>query len=71
MNAPGKASYPIASFTWLYVPERAQDPARGQAVAEYLKWVYSAGQELAREHGYAPLPPAVLEKVRAKAAMVR
>jgi phosphate transport system substrate-binding protein len=71
VNAPGKASYPIASFTWLYVPERAQDPARGQAVAEYLKWVYSAGQELAREHGYAPLPPAVLEKVRAKAAMVR
>lgn len=71
VNAPGKTSYPIASFTWLYVPERAQDPARGQAVAEYLKWVYSAGQELAREHGYAPLPPAVLEKVRAKAATLR
>jgi phosphate transport system substrate-binding protein len=71
VNAPGKGSYPIASFTWLYVPAHAQDPTRGQSVSDYLKWVYSAGQELARDHGYAPLPPAVLDKVRAKAATLR
>jgi phosphate transport system substrate-binding protein len=71
VNAPGKTSYPIASFTWLYVPAHAQDPVRGQAVAEYLGWVYTSGQELARDHGYAPLPPAVLDKVRTKAATLR
>jgi phosphate transport system substrate-binding protein len=71
VNAPGKSSYPIASFTWLYVPLRAQDPERGRAVAEYLAWVYSSGQEIARSKGYAPLPPAVIEKARAKAAGLR
>ena len=71
VNAPGKSSYPIASFTWLYVPAHAQDPMRGQAVSGYLNWVYTSGQGLARDHGYAPLPSDVLEKVRAKAATLR
>jgi phosphate transport system substrate-binding protein len=70
-NAPGRESYPIASFTWLYVPERANDPARGKAVSEYLQWVYGSGQEIARERGYAPLPASVLVKVREKAAAIR
>src|SRR5438309_4029316 len=37
-NAPGKNIYPISSFTWLYVPALATDPARGRAVAHYLNW---------------------------------
>ena len=32
-NPPGKESYPISSFTWLYVPAVAKDPSRGPAVA--------------------------------------
>jgi len=47
-NAPGKDSYPISSFTWLYVPAVAKDPARGRAVADYLKWLYTSGQKIAR-----------------------
>jgi phosphate transport system substrate-binding protein len=70
-NAPGKESYPIASLTWLYVPERASDPARGKAVGEFLLWIYGKGQEIARERGYAPLPMAVLGKVRERAAAIR
>jgi phosphate transport system substrate-binding protein len=70
-DGPGKESYPIASFTWLYVPERANDPARGKAVNEYLQWVYGKGQEIARTRGYAPLPASVLAKVREKAATIR
>lgn len=70
-NAPGRDSYPISSFTWLYVPAVASDPERGRAVAGYLRWVFSAGQEIARSQGYAPLPSSVLTKVQAKAATVR
>jgi phosphate transport system substrate-binding protein len=69
-NAPGKESYPISSFTWLYVPATAFDAQRGRAVAEYLKWVYSSGQEVARAQGYATLPTSVLAKVQAKAATI-
>jgi len=70
-NAPGKESYPIASFTWLYVPERAADAARGKAVNEFLQWIYGQGQEIARERGYAPLPTSVLARVKEKAATIR
>ena len=70
-NATGKASYPISSFTWLYVPAAAKDSGRGSVVASYLKWVYTSGQKVAQEKGYAILPPEVLEKAVAKAASVR
>jgi phosphate transport system substrate-binding protein len=70
-NAPGKASYPISSFTWLYVPVKAKDPERGRAVADYLKWIYADGQSVARDRGYATLPKEVLAKVTESAAAVR
>jgi phosphate transport system substrate-binding protein len=69
-NAPGKDSYPISSFTWLYVPAVASDAQRGRAVAQYLHWVFSSGQELAGAQGYAPLPASLLAKVQAKAATI-
>jgi phosphate transport system substrate-binding protein len=70
-NAPGKDSYPISSFTWFYVPAVSKDSQRGQAIAEYLRWIYSSGQQLAQEQGYPPLPGELLTKVAAKAATIR
>src|SRR5258708_111883 len=70
-NAPGKETYPIVSFTWFYVPLHPQDFQRRDAVNEYLKWVYASGQEIAQAQGYAPLPPSVLQKVRAKVASLQ
>ena len=70
-NAPGKESYPISSYTWLYVPAAASDPERGRAVADYLKWVYTSGQRIAQDQGYATLPADVLAKVAAEASTVR
>jgi phosphate transport system substrate-binding protein len=70
-NPPGKESYPISSFTWVYVPAVAKDPERGRAVSNYLKWVYSNGQKIALEQGYATLPEDVLEKVVTRAATIR
>ena len=64
-NAPGKDSYPITSFTWLYVPAKSKDPERGRALVEYLKWLYGDGQSVARDRGYATLPNDLLVKVTA------
>jgi phosphate transport system substrate-binding protein len=71
VNAPGKESYPISSFTWLYIPSQAADADRRRAVKDYLKWVYTVGQKIAREQGYAPLPDDVLSKVTSKVASIR
>ena len=68
---PEKKAIRSAGFTWLYVPAVVKDPVRGRAVADYLKWVYTSGQKIAQELGYATLPEDVLEKVAAKAATVR
>ena len=40
-NAPGKAAYPITSFTWLLVPESIPDAATKSAVAEFLDWIFN------------------------------
>jgi phosphate transport system substrate-binding protein len=67
-NAPGKDSYPITSFTWLYVPVSGLKPERASALAGFLRWALSNGQTMAQEHGYAPLPDTVLSKAQSKIA---
>jgi phosphate transport system substrate-binding protein len=65
-NAPGKDAYPIVSFTWLYVPEKSTDSERSKALASYLEWALTAGQQSAERHGYTPLPASLAPKVLAK-----
>lgn len=75
-NAPGAASYPIAgmSFAVLYQkPDLSDDAAkaRARAVVTFLRWATGAeGQELAGKRNYAPLPPALREKVAARLGTV-
>jgi phosphate transport system substrate-binding protein len=71
VDAPSKESYPIASFTWFYVPARYSDPTRGSAVKEYLDWVYTGGQKIAQQQDYATLPASILARVKAKVATIK
>ncbi len=66
-NAPSKDAYPVTSFTWLYVPVRSGEPERSKALADYLEWVLTTGQQSAEKHGYTPLPASLVPKVLAKA----
>jgi phosphate transport system substrate-binding protein len=70
-NAPGRDSYPVTSFTWLYIPAKSKNPERGRAVADYLRWIYADGQKIAQDRGYANLPNELLTKVIASVAGVR
>jgi phosphate transport system substrate-binding protein len=64
-NAPGNDSYPIASFTWIYLPTSSASPARGNALKQFLSWSLQEGQEVAKSMGYAPLPNRVAAKALA------
>ena len=64
-NAPGKTAYPISSFTWLLIPVQAKDPKRGKIIADFLEWMLVDGQKMTSQLSYAPLPPSVVEKVKA------
>jgi phosphate transport system substrate-binding protein len=65
-DAAGKAAYPMASFTYLLVPQDQQDPVRARALVEFIWWAVHDGQRLATPLDYAPLPEAVVKKVEAR-----
>jgi phosphate transport system substrate-binding protein len=69
-DAPGKNAYPISSFTWLLIPEQAKDPNKGKIMADFLAWMLADGQKMATQLSYAPLPPNVVEKVKAAAKQI-
>src|SRR5258708_20760452 len=70
-NAPGADSYPITSFTWLYLRTGLSDRKRAAALTELLNWMFSDGQQLGSQLGYSDLPAPLLAKVRAKVASSR
>jgi len=63
-NAPGADSYPISSFTWLLIPIKSDDPAKGKVLHDFLLWMLDHGESEAASMTYAPLPRNVVEKER-------
>jgi len=61
-NPPGKNAYPIASFTWLLVPEEIADKQKRDAITGFLHWMLGPGQKMTEALEYAPLPKAVVSK---------
>ena len=61
-NAPGAASYPIASFTWLLFYQNPQDKAQAATMVEFMQWALTDGQAFTADLGYSPLPASVVEK---------
>jgi phosphate transport system substrate-binding protein len=61
-NAPGKAAYPISSFTWLLIPSKIQDPAKKKAIKDFVTWMLGPGQKMSEALSYAPLPKTVVTK---------
>src|SRR5437867_6804927 len=60
-NAPGKAVYPISSFTWLLLYESPKDKAKSRIMVDFMKWALTEGQKFCAELGYAPLPEKVVQ----------
>ena len=61
-NAPGDKAYPIASFTWLLIPQKFSDAGKSNAMKGFLKWALKDGQNYAETLSYAKLPKAVIDK---------
>jgi phosphate transport system substrate-binding protein len=61
-NAPGKAVYPISSFTYLLIPTRIEDANKKQVIKNFLTWMLNDGQKAAEPLSYARLPKEVVAK---------
>ncbi|MCU1287162.1 MAG: phosphate transporter substrate-binding protein PhoT family [Acidobacteriales bacterium] len=70
-NAPGKDSYPIASFTWLLIPAHNADANKQKIIVDFLNWMVTEGQKMTSQLTYAPLPAEVAAKVKATIAQLK
>jgi len=70
-NPPGKGAYPIASFTWLLVPEKISDPAKKKAITDFLGWMLTDGQNVTEALSYAKLPASVVAKEKKAIAKIQ
>ena len=60
-NAPGADSYPLASFSWIYLPKTGVDQHRRTALVDLMHWMFTDGQQNMLP-GYSSLPPKLLAK---------
>lgn len=70
-NAAGADTFPIASFTWIYLRIKSADSARASALGDFLDWIYTDGQQFAVQEGYAELPSPLLAAVKKKVKDLR
>lgn len=71
VNAPGEQSYPISSFSYILVYEEQKDGVKGKALAQFLWWAVHDGQISGPALHYAPLPPALVQRVEAQLRRLR
>ena len=64
-DADGKDSYPIASFTWLLIPQQSRDASKGRVLQDFLSWMLKDGQSQVAALTYSPLPKEVVKKLQA------
>jgi phosphate transport system substrate-binding protein len=62
VDPAGSGAYPIASFSWLVVPAEMADPAKKQAIKQFMEWMLGPGQNQAGALGYLSLPKELLAR---------
>jgi phosphate transport system permease protein/phosphate transport system substrate-binding protein len=65
LDAPGPDSYPIASFSYLLVfkemSTNINNIEKAQALAQFINWAITDGQQFASPLHYVPLPDSVVQ----------
>ncbi|MEW5718606.1 MAG: phosphate ABC transporter substrate-binding protein PstS [Chloroflexota bacterium] len=71
VNAPSKAAYPIATYTYMMVYMDQTDCVQGKAMLDFFKWAMSPeADKFAVALDYVPLPDAVQKIVETKLSKV-
>lgn len=66
----GEEAYPIATFTWLLFYKK-QDPKKAEILRKLVDFSATKGQAMSDSMGYIPLPPSVVEKIKAAAQEIK
>ncbi len=71
VNAVGKNSYPISSFTWILAYQNQTDPVKGKKLVSFLGWAYRDGQKSAPTLDYAPLPKSLIANLESRLKTIK
>ena len=52
----GDQSYPISTFSWVFLRKDMADAQKGKALVYLFRWLVSDGQSVGKSLQYAPLP---------------
>ncbi|MEX1185472.1 MAG: phosphate ABC transporter substrate-binding protein PstS [Gemmatimonadaceae bacterium] len=63
VNSPGAGAYPISSFTWLLLYREQTDSVKARKLVDFLRWALTEGEKQAAALDYAPLPPAIADRL--------
>lgn len=61
-NTHGPYDYPLASFTWVVIPDSFGDPGKSDEVVSFLKWILTDGQASSALVNLAPLPRTIADR---------
>ena len=61
-DSPAKDGYPIASYTWLLLPEQTENESKNAVLVGLIRWMLTSGQKRCSALGYAPLPIDVAQR---------
>jgi phosphate transport system substrate-binding protein len=58
-------AYPIVTYTWLLLYKANPESRKAEVLRDFVNYALTDGQKEAEPLGYIPLPPAVVEKIKA------
>lgn len=64
-DSPAPDAYPIAATTFALMSKTPANPAVTRAAFDFWRFAFGAGEDLTKDFGYVPLPPALVEQVKA------
>ena len=65
-DQPGKESWPITGATFILMHKKQDKPENAAIALKFFDWAYEAGDKLALDLDYVPMPDSVVKLVKAE-----
>lgn len=63
-NQKGDNAWPVTSATFILIPKKQRNIAKGKEILRFFDWAFKNGDNLATELDFAALPDPLVEKIR-------
>ncbi|CAM3662793.1 phosphate ABC transporter substrate-binding protein PstS [Rahnella victoriana] len=63
-NQKGDNAWPVTSATFILIPKKPRNIAKGKEILRFFDWAFKNGDNLATELDFAALPDPLVEKIR-------